>query len=440
MKRLIAIVALAAMSVTMPAVPSAAAAPSPLPRVTVTSTSMTANGVTFIPRGANYLRMAGDRITTFEVGEYDPARAEAMFRSLEDDDYNSNRVFIAQGDWVSRGVGGLLAQTTPFNPLYLDNVVDYVRRGARHGVYTSLVLQDIPTNCYFYTVVQGGTKCSTDYTIPNVYGVNAMFMDPGYVAAKAEYMELFAAEMRARLGADEAAILSYSSDNEATFDAGQAPFTNWDSSTVTVVGQSFRMNVAAERQEAADRAFVNYAILVKDGLRRGSPDANFTIGFYTNYAVNKVGFDGFVYCGTCNPTPNYKDTRYPARVSKVLTIVDLPELHFYPRPLEWAMVPGTGNYTVAKDLATVEVTAAAMGSKPWTIGEFGAFKSHYATSAQAAAAIRSARVAACRLGADGFQFWTFDTAEQADLYTLVQDGEIINQGLATSLNPNPCVR
>ena len=37
---------------------------------------------------------------------------------------------------------------------------------------------------------------------------------------------------------------------------------------------------------------------------------------------------------------------------------------------------GSGNYTVAKDLATVEVIAAAMGSKPWTIGEFGAFAVH----------------------------------------------------------------
>jgi len=438
LERLIAIVTLA----TTLATPSADVAPreEALPRVTVTSSAMTVNGVPFVPRGANYLRLSGDRITTFEVGEYDPVRAEAMFQSLENDAYNSNRVFIAQGDWATRGVGGRLAQTTPFNPLYLDNVVDYIRRGARHGVYTSLVLQDIPTNCYFYTLVQNGAKCSTDYTIPNVYGVNAMFMDPGYVTAKARYMELFAAEMRARLGADQTAVLSYSSDNEATFDAAQAPFTNWDASTVTLGGTTYRMNVAAERQEAADWSFVNYALLVKEGLRRGDPNAVFTIGFYTNYAVNKVGFDGFVYCGTCPPTPNYRDTRYPARIWKVRTIVDLPELHFYPRPLDWAMVPGSGNYTVAKDLATVEVTAASMGSKPWTIGEFGAFKSFYATSAKAAAAMRSARVAACRLGADGFQFWTFDTAEQVELYTLVQDGEIINQGLATSLNPDPCAR
>ena len=156
--------------------------------------------------------------------------------------------------------------------------------------------------------------------------------------------------------------------------------------------------------------------------------------------MNKVGFDGFVYCGTCNPTPNYKDTRYPARLLKVLTIVDLPELHFYPRPLDWVMVPGSGTYTVAKDLATVEVTPAIMGAKPWIIGEFGTFKAHYATSKKAAAAAKAARVAACQLGADGFLFWTFDTSEQTDLYTLSQDGEVINQGLATSINPNPCAQ
>src|SRR4051812_12593062 len=107
MKRLLpAATVLVTTLVTLLAIPAAEAAQSALPRVTVTSTSMKANGVTFVPRGANYLRMSGDRITTFEVGEYDQARAEAMFRSLEDDAYNTNRVFIAQGDWATRGVGG----------------------------------------------------------------------------------------------------------------------------------------------------------------------------------------------------------------------------------------------------------------------------------------------------------------------------------------------
>lgn len=418
-----------------------------LPRVNVSGASMVIGSKVFVPRGVNYLRMEGSEPVTLDVGKYDPVKAEDMFTSLRVDGYNHNRVFIRHGNWVDAGISGPLMSTTPFNSAYLDNVVDYIKRGARNKIYTSVVLQDIPTNCYFYTLIQGGTRCATDYTVPNVFGTNAFFMDPGYVAAKAKYMELFAAEMVTRLGSDITAILNYSAANEANFDASQAPFTNWDASTYSLNGKTYRMDVAADRQEAADAAFVNYSLLVKAGLRRGDPNAKFTVGFYTNYAVNKIGFDGLAYCAgpaPCKVTVNYPDFRYPARVSKVLTILDMAELHFYPRPLTMSMVPGSGTYTVAKDLATVEMNSTTMTKKPVIIGEWGAFRSFYPTVSQAASAMKAAQKAACALGADGYDFWTYDTVEQVtgagvqELYTLTQDSERINQDLYPLGRPNPC--
>lgn len=448
MKRLATALMTLAILLTMTAgsvaAPRKATAETPLPRVAISTTGMSINGVKFVPRGANYLRMSGSRITTFEEGEYDGVRADAMFTSLQSDGDRSVRVFVPPGDWGAKGIGGPLARTTPFNPAVVANVADFVKRGARHGVYTSLVLDDLPTNCYFYSFIHADGHCGTEYTTSNVFGTNAFYMDPGYVAAKAEYMRLFAAEMVTRLGTDITAILTYSANNEANFDAAQAPFTNWDTSTVTVVGTTYVMNVAAQRQEAADRAFVDWTLRVKAGLKAGDPNAKFTVGVYTNYAVNKVGFDGMVYCGSCTSTPNYRDTRYPARISKVLTIVDVAGIHFYPRPLTQTMVPGTGLYTVAKDLATVELTGTNLAARPLVVEEMGAFRSMYSTVTQAASAMKASRIAACKLGVDGYQFWTFDTAEQVradgqqELYTLTQNNEAINQGQATSLNPDPC--
>src|SRR4051812_35137133 len=121
-----------------------------LPRVNVSGASMVVGSKVFVPRGVNYLRMEGSEPVTLDVGKYDPAKAEDMFTSLQVDGYNHNRVFIRHGNWVDAGISGALASTTPLNPAYLANVADYIKRAKRHKIYTSVVLQDLPTNCYFY--------------------------------------------------------------------------------------------------------------------------------------------------------------------------------------------------------------------------------------------------------------------------------------------------
>ena len=91
------------------------------------------------------------------------------------------------------------------------------------------------------------------------------------------------------------------------------------------------------------------------------------------------------------------------------------------------------------------LTAHAMSSRkdPYIIGEFGAMRSTYGNSvARAASAMRDMQREMCALGAKGYLFFTWDTAERlASLELFFQMAEqrgAINGQLAPIVRPDPC--
>lgn len=440
---------------------SVAAAAGPLPRITVTDTGLyrSDTGAPFVPRGANYIRLADDErgghasyIETFEpgVGGYDRARVITTAQYFKRYGYKVVRTFVDEGrplDWTTgrvHGMGRGLDDEQPVNEAYLDNLADFVRIMAEHGVYTIPVTYRLPQNCFYYRIVRGDGTCSTTATQPAFEGRNAFFLDAGFIRAKAEYLKQFSTALLARLGPYASSILAYQSENEAYHDTTKGPWS-LDAGTVwsNATGYTYDMALPADRQQLADASFVKYTIAVKDGLAQGDPNGKLMIGVYTPNAVGKAGFDGMaVHCSQiCAQGIDY---RYPVRalVGTLYGKLDLVDVHYYPKS------PSTG-YTVGADLRSAEVDQYR---KPWLAGELGARKAWWNDDINAAArGLRDAQVAACTVGtgAKGSLVWTFDTdtdrdnagqgfPDQASIYHLTTSGGPINARMAPTARPNMC--
>ena len=164
----------------------------------------------------------------------------------------------------------------------------------------------------------------------------------------------------------------------------------------------------------------------------GDPEAMMTIGFFTPRDVGKPSFDGFMtHCSTnCTPGADY---RYPGRPAAVASLgaADFIDLHAYPDTDPW-------------DAAAHMATARSRSSRGRTSSaELGALKSRYAGNiTEAAYSMRDAQIATCKLGAQGWLYWTWDTHEQLanqELFFHLSDSNgAINGQLAPVARPDPC--
>jgi hypothetical protein len=393
-------------------------------------------GKAFTPRGVDYVRLAkapdgSTYHSTFEPGQYSSATTQAVLNNIKTSSgYNTVRVFIDPGEFTtpSHGISTGVSSTTPINAAYIANVADFIQRAAADGIYTIPVLSDIPANTYYYNTA-GSPKAG-------IQGNNVLYLDPRYVAAKEEYMRQFVSALAGLLGstAADSDVLAYESDNEVYFDTSKPPFSTLSGTLTSLDGLSYNMAVPADRQQAADANLVAYSLDMKKALTQSDPGALLMMGFFTNKAVGKTGFNGFTtYCSTnCKSGVDY---RVPGRAASVSIYggVDILDIHVY---------PNSSSYSLTTDLNSIEYSLFA---KPYIIGEFGAIKSVYANNITTAAfAMKNLQVASCKLGAKGWLFWTWDTdtttslASQNLFYSLTDSRGAINGQLAPVARPDAC--
>jgi hypothetical protein len=158
------------------------------------------------------------------------------------------------------------------------------------------------------------------------------------------------------------------------------------------------------------------------------------MGFFTNKAVGKPGFNGFTtFCSAnCKPGTDYRVPGRAASVS-IYGAADILDIHVYPT---------SSSYSLTTDLNSIEY---GRFTKPYIIGEFGAIKSVYGGNiVTAASAMKNLQVASCTLHAKGWLFWTWDTdtttslASQSLYYSLADSRGAINGLLAPAARANPC--
>jgi hypothetical protein len=267
----------------------------------------------------------------------------------------------------------------------MDNVGDFVRRATNERIYVLPVLDAYPQNDLYFTIA-AKAAVGTDR---NVAGENLWYLNPGYVAAKAEYMRRFASELKARIGAaGMPTILAYSAQNEVFFEGNKAPYNSWSGTVTSLNGVRYDMADAAQRQESADASLVEYTKRLRRELVQADPTAMLTMGFFTNNAVGKASFTGFRQPSTT------RDFRFPGRPEAASRsgALDFLDMHVYPS--------GSG-YRLVDDLRSSE---ARQIRKPYVLGEFGAIRTVYGNDVRRAAfAMRDLQIAleACQEHAVG---------------------------------------
>jgi hypothetical protein len=395
-------------------------------------------GRPFVPRGNNYVRLAPATYlpgayyhSTFEPGQYDAARADAALADMHANGYNVVRVFIDPGDprsvaaGVPHGLGrGTADDTDGYGPYY-DDVADFVRRAAAYQLYVLPAMDAYPQSQYYWNI-----RGNYDPDQLNVGGSNAQYLVPGEIAAKKAYLASFVTELRSRLGAPlMTTFLALETDNEATWQADQKPFSSTSGTVTGSDGVVYDLSWAASRQLAADASMVQYANELVGAVHAVDPDLLVTTGMFTYRAVGKA-VDGFAT--HCASGCDGGEWRYPARPASLSAFSTLSflDLHLYPQ---------AGSYTVAADLASSE-WSLVRGTV--IVGEYGAVKDVYQGDIVAAAyAMRNLQVTTCQDGFAGWLFWTFDTTDspgQRSLFTLQDTRGAINGVLAPIVRPDPC--
>ncbi|WP_053207718.1 hypothetical protein [Jiangella muralis] len=413
----------------------------PLPRIAAGDNRQlidTDTGRPFIPRGYNYVRLAPQPWnpeepyhSTFEPGQYDGERAGAALAEQSAAGYNTVRVFVDPGhgqdnvNGTPHGLGHGDDDTSTGNPEYLDNLADFVRRAAGHGIYVLPSMDAFPQNAYYFDIVAQSAPPE------NVAGRNTNYMYEGFVKAKEAYLANFTTEMTDRLGPLMSTFLALQLDNEATFAADKAPFAAASGTFTGPDGTSYDMSVPDQRQAAADDTIVAYADAATAAAKEVDPDLMVTMGAFTNRAVGKPGYDGFAT--HCEGDACDGDFRYPARVSTLTreSALDFFDIHTYPNP----------QFTLEEALNSVEwpeVEGVVIN------GEFGAQRDRYGNDIdRAAAAMRDHQIESCAFNLTGWLFWTWDTDDD-DVQQLFfrgnEAGGVIDQQLSPVNRPDPCLR
>src|SRR5207248_3332486 len=142
----------------------------------------------------------------------------------------------------------------------MDNIASFVKEAAKRGIYVIPSIDGIPANIYYYSIA-GQPE-------PNIAGNNILYLDKGFITAKAEYMKQFSSALLARIGVQNSSdILVYESDNEVFFDASKAPYNKMSGIVTPVNGVQYDMSKTADRQQSADASLVEYSYRIKKGLQ-----------------------------------------------------------------------------------------------------------------------------------------------------------------------------
>jgi endo-1,4-beta-mannosidase len=408
-----------------------------LPKITMTPTGFynTRTAKPFVPRGANFVRLATSATgltyhSTFEPGQYNPAHIQATLTGMKNAGYNTVRVFIDHGEFTttSHGISSGIGSNQPIRAEYMANVVNFVTQAAAKGIYTIPVLDGVPANTYYYKTAGSPTG--------NIHGNNVLYLDPRYVQAKELYVKEFITALQTGIrnsNGVRGGVLAYATDNEVFFESNRPPFDTMSGTLTSLDGLKYDMAKTADRQQAMDANLVVYSARMKQAIASADPQGLLNLGFFTNNAVGKTSFNGAMpYCSTqCSATTNYRVPGRPAAVS-IYGKADFIDLHAYSSGV---------NYSPKADLASSEYT---LFKKPYIIGEFGTEKKSYSSVTNAAIGMKNMQIASCSLNAKGWLFWTWDTslttslASQNLFYSLADNNGAINGQLAPIVRPDPC--
>lgn len=354
------------------------------------------SGRRFVPRGANYVRLAPEGHATFNLGRYAGKRASTALARMRALGYNTVRVFVGGS---CAGCGGS-AGSAGVSRAYARNVADFLRRAKKTGQLVILTTQWLPDG---YAAMIGDSALVDD--------VNRIFLTDGGIGAYASFWRDLVLELR-RQGAPLDAVLAYDVVNEAAFVVDKAPFALTSGVLRAPSGQTYDLADPAARERLLGDGMVTFANRVRTAIKKVDPTALVSASYFAPSAPN--------------PTRPGDTRDLRSRVVIEQSQLDLVDVHAYPG----------GDLSLAQHMQNYGIGGPTR--KPVIIGETGAFRDAFASAAEAGVALQSWQAASCAYGIDGWLLWTWDTDEQPELWNAQSTGGTIAAVLGPRSRTDPC--
>ncbi|MBT3374484.1 MAG: cellulase family glycosylhydrolase [Lentisphaerae bacterium] len=306
----------------------------------------TATGEAVLWRGTNHCRFItypGDK-TFAEL--YDRDDVETMFRKMRAAGYNVVRVFLRKGNITATDGSATL------NEAYMANVVDFIRRGASHGVYTYLTCDWVPDA---YVAAVGELPEST----PKIQGTNNHYFSERFIRAYGHYWGDVLRRVKAEDRALLTAIAGIDLKNEICF-GWSDPFDRREG-TLTVPGVgTFDLASAEERRQLANAVAVRWVREIRVMVKAVDPDALVSVSAF------------FVRDADALPVePPIRHAALPKHIAFGLAAIqdmcDFLDTHFY-------VAPWNQPYTSYQDWEGNKHASRLRLDKPMVIGEIGVFR------------------------------------------------------------------
>ena len=210
-------------------------------------------------------------------------------------------------------------------------------------------------------------------------------------------------------------VLAWSLLNEQWLFGDQPPLSLDSGSVTTADGVAYDMADPSAKREMVASNLLRYAHLVHDAIEAHDPTALVTMGFFSPQFPNPTGIGGSWYVDTVA----YIEGGAP---------FDFYDFHAYPGediPLE----------QIAENFGVHLVP-----DKPVILGEYGAFVHRFGTLRGATRAISDWLTESCRLGFDGWLYWSYRSNPTVDDRTwgLTSEERVLLDALAPIDRPDPC--
>ena len=287
------------------------------------------SGEPFFVSGFNYIRLrskdgkpGGDH-ATFDAdtlttkGNYDPAKAEAMFKRLNESGYNTVRVFVIGRSPVNPGIGGNFKTTKAVYEPYMDNFIDFLRRATRHNIRVFPTFGDggLPLNAYYrHRGIRG-----------NGHNKNVLVLTKEGNDARVEHITSFLSYIKKKEPALLPTLLGLQCQNEAYMRADQWPFTEKRGTFKAANGKTYDLSKTDQRQRLMDEGYRYYHKRVVEAVKKIDPQMLVAEGVFVPAAVGK---DYTKHAGVW-PGKTH-DERYPPTLTAIGTgSLDFLDVHFY---------------------------------------------------------------------------------------------------------------
>ncbi len=366
-------------------------------------------------RDASYVEQAehrGDKRLFHQVqpGDlvqcYDPDRAEILMRKLKSNGYNVVRVFVRAGSAGSVQAMSGPADTQGLYEPYMDNVIDFLSRAQKYGIYVIPCMDGMPNNDYFKKISKGA-------------GGREYFFSKDGVKAKQHYIELVLQYIKEKDPELINTLFGLAMHNEFAFHSNQAPFDQLSGSYTFLDGTKYDMSDDDQRRALANATMQNYYTKIRETVEANAPGLLIGEGTFSMGAVGKT-FDN---SKGIRSTEDNGDMRFPFSAVELLRKdIDFLDFHIY----RWG-AKGTGEDVFKHFADNMKLTTAEaqelMKSKPVIMAEFGSFKAEEPTLDEAIVFVKELQKAALDFEFKGTAYWTIRCFEQTRLWNLVWENE-----------------